>query len=136
LLHNFDAILADDREDIEEMGEAEEIANLLAEVGEFEGRSGGFGGDVETDEGAEARRVGVAEVGEVEDDALVVRDEGANAVEENIGSAGDELAMAVDNDAAGAVFYLKGKGGRRGGVGHGSFLLADPGGWRSGAIIA
>ena len=38
------------------------------------------------------------EIGEIEDDALVVRNEGAHAVEENIGDAGDELAVAADDD--------------------------------------
>ena len=131
-------MFADDGEHVEEMGEAEKVANLLAEVGELEAGSGGFGGDVETNEGAEARRVGVAEVGEIEDDAFVVRDQRTNAVEENIGGAGDQLAVAAHHDAVGAVFYLKGKGGRRGGVGHGSSLFRElvPGGWRSPAIIA
>jgi hypothetical protein len=117
------------------MGEAEEVANLLAEVDELEAGSGGFGGDVEANEGAEAHAVGVADVGEVEDDALVVRNEGANAVEENIGDAGDELAVAADDDVAGAVLDLDGKDGGRGGVGHGSSLLAGAGEWLA-AIIA
>jgi hypothetical protein len=136
LLHNFDAILADDREDIEEMGEAEKIANLLAQVSELEAGSGGFGSNIEANESAEAGAVGVPEIGEIEDDAFVIRNERANAVEEDIGDARDQLSVAAHNDAVGAVFHLDGKDGRHCGVGHGSFLLADPGGWRSGAIIA
>ena len=119
-------MFADDGEDIEEMREPEEIANLLAQVDEFEARSGGFGGDVQTNESAKARAVGVPEIGEIEDDALVARDEGANAVEENIGDAGDQLAVAAHNDdAVSAVFHIERKDWLRCGIRHGESPFED-----------
>jgi hypothetical protein len=117
--HELDAVFTDDGEDVEEVGEAEEVANLLAEVGEFEATAGVFGGDVEADEGAESHAVSVGEVGEVEDDALVIGEEGANAVEEDVGDAGDEPAVAAHHgDFVGALLHVEGKDGRGGGVGH------------------
>ena len=99
--------------DLEEVGEAKEIANLLAEVGEFEAASGGFGGDVEADEGAETRAVSVLEIGEVEDDAFFFGNEGANAPGKNVGGARHQLAVTANKDGvACTVFEVEGECGR------------------------
>jgi hypothetical protein len=60
----------------ENVGEAEEIADARAEVVELEFAFCGFRGDVEADERAEAGAVHIAEVGEVEDNAAFLREQG------------------------------------------------------------
>ena len=69
-LHELDAVFADDGEDREEAGEAEQVANLFAEVDEFEAAACGLGRDIKADESADAHAVGVLDIGEIEDDAF------------------------------------------------------------------
>lgn len=90
---------ASDGEGGEEVGEDEEVADFLAEVAEFEGGSAVFGGDVDADERAEAHGVHVGEVGEVEDDTLVVGEQVGDGNMEEIGVAGDQFAVAADDGA-------------------------------------
>ncbi len=68
--HSY-VVFAGDGEGWEEVGHDEKLADLFAEVAEFEGAALGFGGCVEANEGAQAHAVHVSEVGEIEDDALV-----------------------------------------------------------------
>lgn len=120
-LHEFDAGFSDYREDVEEVGDAEEVLELLAELHEFEAAAGGFGGGVEADEGAEPHAVRMLYVGELDDDALAVGDEFADGGVEDVGGSGDEAAVADDeDDSVGVVLDLgsqRGWGG--GGVRHG-----------------
>ena len=95
-LHDFDAVFADYSEHVEEVGEAEKGANLLAQIDKFKAGAGGHGCDAETHQGSEAHAVGVLQIGETEDNAAVIRKEGTNLGEEDIGSAGDEPAVAAD----------------------------------------
>ena len=120
-LHEFDAGFCDDGEDVEEVGDAEEVLQLLAEVHQFEGDAGGFGGGVEADEGAEAHAVCVGDVFEFEDDALAVGDEFSDGGVEDVGGSGDEAAVADDeDDTVGIVLDFSGEGGGiGGGVWHG-----------------
>ena len=121
-LHEFDAPFADDGEDLEHVGEAEEVADLLAEVHEFEAAAGGFCGDVEADEGAEAHTVGVFEVGEIEDDAFGGGDEFGDGGVEDAGGSGDEAAVAVDYYGGADGFDVEGERRRGCGGGHGGSL--------------
>lgn len=125
-LHEFDAGFSDDCEDVEKVGDAEEVLELLAELHELEAAASGLGGDVEADEGAEAHAVRMLNVGELDDDALARGDERADGGVEDVGGSGDEAAVADDeDDSVGVVLDLSGECGRCGGVRH----EAAPGGW-------
>lgn len=112
--HPLNAALADNDEDIEEVGDAEEVANLATKVGEFETAAGGFGRDIEADEGADAHAVGVLEIGQIEDDTLMAGQQRANAGEEDGGGTSDKPAVAMhDGEAAGGGFDVEGEERRR-----------------------
>ena len=100
-------MLADDGEDAEEVGDAEELADALAEVVELKGAAGGLGGDDQAHEGAEAHTVDVGEVGEVEDDSLVVCHQLADAGVEVAADFGDEAAVAVDESGVGLALDIE-----------------------------
>ena len=78
------------------MGDAEDLADVRREMAELEGGAGGFGGDVEADDGAEAHRVHVVEVAKVEGDVFGGGQELFDGQEELIADAGDEAAAAED----------------------------------------
>lgn len=125
------AVFAHFAEDGEQVGDAEELADARGEIDELQFAAGGFGGDVEARDRADAHRVHVGEISEVEDDVLVVGDEALDVVGEYVGDAGDELAAAVDDHLVGFAFVLQleeavGGGLRR----HGSSMAQ-----RSGRVI-
>lgn len=113
-----DVAFAGDGEGGEKIGEDEEIADLLVEVAELEGGSTVFSGDIDADERAEAHRVHVGELGEVEDDALVGAEELGDGNVEEIGVAGEEFAVTADEGGGAAVFDLEGEGFGGNGFGH------------------
>lgn len=88
------------------------MLELLAEVHEFEAAAGGFGGDVEADEGSEAHAVSVLDVCELEDDAGAAGDEFADGGVKDVGGSGDEAAVADDeDDSVGIALDLGGESG-------------------------
>src|SRR5262249_44176050 len=107
---DLDAVLADDGEGIQHVGGAEEDANLFAQVHELEIAACGTGGDVEPSESAEAHAVHANEIGQVEDDALVVQQRLDLAVED-VTDTGHEFAVASYDDGAGIVVDVQGEGG-------------------------
>jgi hypothetical protein len=84
-----DIVFAGDREGGQQVGEDEEIANLLAEVAELEGGSATFCMDVEADEGSESHGIHVGEVGEIEDDVLMDGHELGDRSVEEVGIPGE-----------------------------------------------
>jgi hypothetical protein len=88
-------------------------------VSEFEAAPGAFGCDVKANQCAEAHAVRVLQVRKIEDDALVVRDEGPNAGEKNVRDPGNQLAVTMhDGDLARTVFHIEREDGRPCGIGH------------------
>ena len=85
-----------DSEGWEQVGEDEEVADLLTEVAQLERAALGLSADVDADEGSESHRVHVGEVGEVEDDALVSGKELGDRKVEEIGVTGQQFAVTAD----------------------------------------
>ena len=65
-----DVLFADGLEDGQEMGDAEEVADGFAHVGDFKRAAYRFGVDVESNQRAEAAAIHVCEMLEVENDSL------------------------------------------------------------------
>src|ERR1035438_9023529 len=93
--HELDAVFANDGEDVQHIGDAEEVSNLLAQVDEFQTATCGFGRDVEASHGAQAHAVGMLEIGEVENDSAAVGNQLHDLGGEDVGGSGDEPALAV-----------------------------------------
>ena len=100
-LRNADIVFADDLQDRKKIGDAENLANAPADVGEFEFAFGGACRHIETDERAEAAAVYVSEFLEIEDDLFAFGKERADFAVEKISSAGYEFAVAVHDSDVG-----------------------------------
>jgi hypothetical protein len=111
-------VFSDGGEGGEQVGEDEEVADFLAEVGQLKLAAFGFGAYVDASERAEARRVHPCEVGEVEDDALVGGEELRDRKVEEVGVAREQLAVTADEGGCAAVFDLDVEGFGTGGLGH------------------
>ena len=104
------------------MGGVEQEADLLAEVDELEAAAFPARGNVEAGEGAETHAVHADEIGEVEDDALVIRQQRPDLVVEYVAHTGHKFAMQSDDDGVRVAIDVERKGGRGrcvGVVGHG-----------------
>jgi hypothetical protein len=97
----------------------EQEADLLAEVDELEAAARGARGDIEAREGAETHAVHADEIGEIEDDALVIRAERPDLIVEYVADTGHEFAVQPDDDGVRVAIDVQREGGRRGVVGHG-----------------
>jgi len=108
------------------VGGVEQGADLLAEVDELEAAAFPARGDIEAGEGAEAHAVHAEQIGEVEDDALVLRQQRPDLVVEYVADTGYELAVQPDDDGVRAAIDVERQGGRGrcvGVVGHGQFIV-------------
>jgi hypothetical protein len=77
-------------------------------------------GDIEAREGAETHAVHAEEIGEVEDDALVIRQQRPDLVVEYVADTGHEFAVQSDYDRVRVAIDVQRQGGRDVGiVGHG-----------------
>jgi len=86
------------------------MADLLAEVHQFQVAARGLGGDEEADQSAEAHAVCVLKVGEIEDDALGLGNERGDSGGEDAGGSGDQATVAMQNeDVPGAALNVDGK---------------------------
>src|SRR5580698_3572766 len=81
------------------MGGAEKLVNLLAEIHQLQVAAGVSSGNVETHQSAEAATVHARELAQVEDDALVVRDELFDLDGENFRHAGHQPSVAFHHDS-------------------------------------
>ncbi len=88
--------------------DAKNLANARGEVDELERTAGGFRGDVETHAGADAHRVHVADVGEVEDDLLAAGEKLADAGGKGVGDAGDDPTVTLDGDDVAVALDVEG----------------------------
>lgn len=104
-------------EGFQHLGGVEQGADLLAEVDELEAAAFPARGDVESGEGAETHAVHADQIGEVEDDALVIRHERPDLVIEYVADTGHEFAMQPDDDGMRVAIDVQSQGGRRRGVG-------------------
>src|SRR5580692_6342850 len=91
--HAFFAHIAEERE---KMGDSQEVPDLLAEIDELDAGASRFGRDLEAYQGAESHAVDEGQIGEVENDTLVVGNEGVNLVVELAAEPGDKTAATVD----------------------------------------
>jgi len=107
-------VFADDGEGVQHVGGAEKHADLFAEVHELEIAACGTCGDVEPRESAETQAVHAREFGQVEDDALVLRQQWLDLVVEDVADSGDKFAVASHDDGAGIVVDVE--DGREAGV--------------------
>jgi len=89
-------VFAGEGEDGEQVGEDEEVADLLVEAAELDRGTATFRVNVKADDGAESHGVHVGEVGEVEDDALVSGKELGDRKVEEIGVTGQQFAVTAD----------------------------------------
>jgi hypothetical protein len=106
------------------MGGVEQEADLLAEVDELEAAAFPARGDTEAGEGAEPHAVHADEIGEVEDDALVIRQQRPDLVVEYVADTGHEFAVQSDDDGVRVAIDVQRQGGRGVGVvGHGQFIV-------------
>jgi hypothetical protein len=92
------AVLTHFAKDGEQVGNAEQFADLLAEVNEFKARAGTFGGDVEPDKCAKTHAVDVLQLSEVEDDSLALWQQLPDAMVENVANAEDQASAAAHKD--------------------------------------
>src|ERR1039458_8116468 len=124
-LHELDAAFADHGEDVEQVGEAEQVANLLVEVHQLQAATGGLSRHVKPHQRAQSHAVRVLQVGEVEDDSLELRDQRGDFAAEHLGDARDQPAVAVHDHrvAAGTAFHFKPEDRCNGGVGHRDLLV-------------
>jgi hypothetical protein len=108
------------------VGGVEQEADLLAEVDELEAAAFPARGDIEAGESAETHAVHADQIGEVEDDALVIRQQRPDPVVEYVADTGHEFAMQSDDDrvcVAIDVERQRGRGRCVGVVGHGQFIV-------------
>src|SRR5215469_18664203 len=66
----FDMMFPDNCEDIQQVGEAQKLANARADVDQLKATVGRFCGDVEADDRPQAHAVHDGEIGEIEDHAF------------------------------------------------------------------
>jgi hypothetical protein len=106
------------------VGGVEQEADLLAEVDELEAAALPAGGDIETGESAETHAVHADKIGEVEDDALVIRQQRPDLIVEYVADTGHKLAVQPDDDGVRVAIDVQRQGGRGVGfVGHGQFIV-------------
>ena len=91
--HAFFAHIAEERE---KMGDSQEVPDLFAKIDELDARASRLGRDLEANQRAEAHAVDESQIGEVENDALVVGNEGLNLIVELTAEPGDKAAAAMD----------------------------------------
>lgn len=115
------AVLADHGEAAQEVGEAEELLDTGADLVKVDATAGGFAGDDEADQGAEAHAVHIGDVAEVEHDALVLGHELAHAGVEVAADFRDQTTMEVDEGGSVFMFDFKGEDAVRLRLGHGEF---------------
>src|ERR1700733_6046563 len=94
------------------------MPNLLAEMHQFQAATCRFGRDVELNQGAEAHAVRMLQVGEVEDEPLRAGNELADLRGEELGDAGNELAVAVNGHHVVGALNVERDTGRRYRIGH------------------
>lgn len=75
---HLDVMLADGFKDGQKMGDAKQVTDRLAHVGDFQHATGRLGVDIETNQSAESGAIHVCEVEEVEHDVFGAGDELAN----------------------------------------------------------
>jgi hypothetical protein len=103
-----DAVFADDAKDVEKMGEAEEFPYALADFEELQLTVRSFGRRVEANESTETHAVHPGDIRQVQHDAFVGLDHGADPGVEYVGQARDQLAVAMhDDDTVATLFNLK-----------------------------
>lgn len=122
LRSHADVVFPGEGEDGEQVGEDEEVADFLVEAAELDRGTATFRVNVKADDGAESHGVHVGEVGEVEDDMLVVGQERGDGSVELIGVVGGKFSVAAD-EGSGAVFFDLDVEGRRSGGGFHAGLL-------------
>jgi hypothetical protein len=105
------AVFADDGEYGQEIGEAKELANALANVEELHLASCGASRGVEADEGAEAHAVHAGNIRQVEHDSFGAWDQWANLGVEDVGHLGDHLSVAPHDGHCVFSFYIEGQAG-------------------------
>lgn len=86
-------------EEFDQVGDAEEVADLGIGVGEGQRDAAGAGGDVKSGDGAQARAVEHRNILKIDEDGFVARDEGANLVAQKRRVFAGEPAMTVDHEA-------------------------------------
>src|SRR5580704_8777070 len=90
-----DALFAHIAEERKKMGDAEEFADLFAEIDELDAGASGFCRGIEADKRSEAHAVDRSEVGEIENDALVIGNEGMDFCIEFVADPRVESAVAM-----------------------------------------
>ena len=122
------AVFTDDGEYGQEVGEAEELSDPLANVEELHLASCGARRGVEADQGAEAHAVHAGDVGEIEHDPFAAWDDGSNLGVEDVGQLGDQLSMAMDDDHFVSTFKFKGERGQSWLIWHRAFSIRNTSG--------
>ena len=111
-------------EALQHVGGVEQEADLLAEIDELEAATCGARGDIEAGQSAETHAVHADEIGEVEDDALVIRQQRPDLVVEYVPDTGHEFAVQPDDDGVRVAIDVQRQGGWDVGiVGHGQFIV-------------
>ena len=106
-------------EGLQHVGSVEQEADLLAQVDELEAAAFAARRDIESGHGAETHAVHADEIGEVEDDALVIRQQRPDLVVECVADTGYQFAVQSDNDRVRVAIDVQRQGGRGRGVGSG-----------------
>ena len=84
--------------------------------------AGGFGGDVDAGQGAEAQAVHIGEIAQIEHHVFGAVEISADGGVENIRDAGDEFAVALDGDYIAGAVDVERERWRGGFSGHCGFL--------------
>jgi hypothetical protein len=100
-------VFADDGEHGQEIGEAEELPNPLANVEELHLASCRASRGVKTDEGAEAHAVHAGDIRQVQHDSFGGWDDGADLGVKDVGQLRDELSVASHDCQVVGMFDLK-----------------------------
>jgi len=107
------------------VGGVEQEADLFAEVDELETTAFPARGDVEARQSAETHAVHADQIGQVEDDALVMRQQRPDLVVEDVADTGHEFAVQSDDDGVRVAIDVERQDGC--GLGHRMFLAAKVG---------
>ncbi len=124
------AVFADDGEYGQEIGEAKELANPLANVEELHLASGGAGRGVKTDEGAEAHAVHAGDIRQVQHDSFGGWDDWADLGVEDVRQLRDQLSVASHDCQVVGMFDFEGEAGRSWFVRHRALSIRKIVKWR------
>jgi len=104
-----DALLAHVAEDRQKMSNAQQFANLLAEIDELDAAAGVLGRDMEPHQGAESHAVDEGEIGKIKHNALAAGNQFTHLVQEKVAHAYNQPSVAMDGVDRAVVFDFEGE---------------------------